>query len=307
MPQSTDPLQGTTTPTAPSLTGNTQDTITDPVTGNSYSNQNGAYAPTNPVATSAAAPTPMQNKYAAGLSAAQASGIPAPQDAGAARSIATSYMPPEQPDTTAVDQFMSQDPAINTLMANISTLLNPKNQTSTLMQDYKSLYKSSGLKEINEELIDADTVINGTEADIRNEIQTAGGFGTESQVQAMTLSRNKNLLKRYNQLVQMKTDATNQLNTMMQLNQQDKQMAQQKIDSQVSAMFNMANFRQTALNNTRSQYQWIAEQQGADGLYDSLKSDPRQLAFAENILGVGQGGLDHHFTDDAVGADDALF
>lgn len=247
-------------------------------------------APNAPVATPAAAPTPTQTKYQAGLATLQASGTPAPSDAGVARSAIASVTP-QTPDTTAVDNYMSQDPAINTLMQGITQLLNPQNQTSTLMQDYTKLRKSSGLDKINQEMIDADTVINGTEDDIRNEIQTAGGLGTESQVQAMTLARNKGLLTRYNQLVQMKTDATNQLNTMMSLNQQDKQMAQERVNQQIGAMFNMANFRQTALNNTRSQYQWLAEQQGADGLYNSLAQDPRQLSFAEQILGTGSGGL----------------
>ena len=246
--------------------------------------------PPPPVSTPGAAPTPTQNKYQQGLNTALGGGIPAPQDAGAARSMTATYTPQQQ-DTTAVDQFISDDPAINTLMAGITQLLNPAKQASTLMQDYKKLYKQSGLDEINEELIDANTVIEGTEDDIRNEIQTAGGFGTESQVQAMSLARNKGLLKRYNQLVQMKTDATNQLNTLSSLNAQDKQIAQQRVDSQISTMFNMANFRQQATNNSRQQYQWMATQMGADGLYNSLAKDPRQLAFAEKILGTSPGGL----------------
>lgn len=286
-----DTPQASVSPATPSLTPDGQ--ITDPVTGKAFSNESGTYQEVGgaPVQTAAASPTPTQNKYAQALSNAQSSGLPAPQDAGAARSVTPSYMPSAEPDTSVVDQYLSADPAISTLMQGITQLLNPKNQVTTLMQDYTKLRKSSGLDKINQEIIDADTVINGTEDDIRNEIQTAGGFGTESQVQAMTLARNKGLLTRYNQLVQMKTDATNQLNTMMSLNQQDKQLAQSRVDSQIGAMFNMANFRQTALNNTQSQYRWLAEQQGADGLYNSLKSDPRQLAFAEKILGAGEGGL----------------
>lgn len=290
-------------------------TITDPVTGKSFNSSSGTYqetpqetpqaaltpgqvqnqptgqtAMTAPVLTPAASPTPIQNKYSQGMTAAQASGAPPPVDAGAARTAVTAFTPSQQPDTGPTDALIASDPGISTLMKGITDLLNPKNQTTTLMQDYKSLYKSSGLDKINEELIDADTVINGTEDDIRNEIQTAGGMGTESQVQAMTLSRNKNLLKRYNQLVQMKTDATNQLNTMMSLNQQDKQMAQQKVDTQISAMFNMANFRQTALQNTRSQQQFLLQQDPV-GYYTALAKDPRQLAISESIMGVGPGGI----------------
>lgn len=245
---------------------------------------------TAPVATPAASPTPKQNQYQTGLATLQGSGTPAPANPGAARSAVSGALPPQQEEVSLMDSFISDDPSINALMQGIGQLLNPPKQTSTLMQDYKSLYRQSGLKEINEELIDADTVINGTETDIRNEIQTAGGFGTESQVQAMSLARNKNLLKRYNQLVQMKTDATNQLNTLMSLNAQDKQMAQEKINQNINTMFQMANFRQQAVNNAKESYRWSFEQDPS-GFYNSLASDPRQLGFAEKIMGVGPGGL----------------
>lgn len=236
-------------------------------------------------------PVTPANRFQQGLSAAQGTGVAAPQSAGEARGMVSSYLPAEEPSTSVVDDIFSQDPVIGQMMTGIADLLSAKNQVPSIMEDYKRLRRQSGLDDINEELIDAETILDGTEDDIRNEIQTAGGFGTESQVQAMTLSRNKNLLKRYNQLVQMKTDATNQLNTMLTLTQQDRQMAQERINTQISTMFNMANFRQTALQNTRSQYQWMATQMGADGLYNSLSQDPRQLAFAEQILGTGPGGL----------------
>lgn len=248
-----------------------------------------------PVTTPAAAPTPTptQNKYQAGLQAAVNSGAPPPVDAGAARTATTALTPQDAPDTSAVDQYMSQDPGITKLMSGITDLLSPKNQTTTLMQDYQKLYKSSGLADINSEIIDTNKVINGTEDDVRNEIQKAGGFGTESQVQAMSLARNKSLLLRYNQLVQMKTDATNQLSTMMTLDSSDKQMAQTKVTQQIDTMFNMANFRQTAIQNTRQQQQFLLQQDPV-GYYNSLSKDPRQLAMAEQIMGTGPGGIQQY-------------
>lgn len=232
----------------------------------------------------------LANKYGQAHTTLQNSGIPAPQTRGEAMGAVSGAIPGQQ-DTSAVDQYISEDPAVNTLMSSITDLLNPPKQASTLMQDYKKLYKDSGLDEINEELIDADTVINGTEDDIRNEIQTAGGFGTESQVQAMALSRNKGLLKRYNQLVQMKTDATNQLNTLSSLNAQDKQMAQSRLDSQINNMFKLADFKQQSQNNIREQAQWLTTTMGADGVYAAYKNDPRQLQFLEKTLGLAPGGL----------------
>jgi hypothetical protein len=229
--------------------------------------------------------------YKQALAGLQSMGA-APSDAGAARGAVTGAVAQyTEPDTTAIDTFLGEDANTTSLMQSITELLNPSKQTTSLVQDYQSLYKQSGLDEINAELIDAETVINGTEDDIRNEIQTAGGFGTDSQVQAMALARNKSLLVRYNQLAQMKTDATNQLNTLSQLNMQDKQMAQTKLNSQISAMFNLADFAQKAQNNTREQAQWLTQTMGADGLYNAYKNDPRQLGFLEKTLGLAPGGM----------------
>ena len=255
------------------------DTITDPVTGQSFSRDKtipgSTYAPVN--------------KYKQQLGTLQATG-PAPADAGQAMT-AIAQTTQKQTDTTAVDSFISQDPAVNTLMQGITKLLNPTQQTTSLMQDYQKLYKESGLDKINAEIIDADTVINGTESDIRTEIEMAGGFGTESQVQAMSLARNKSLIKRYNQLVQMKTDATNQLNTLSNLNAQDKQMAQQRIDSQINAMFKLADFRQQTINNSQEAFNNLVSQVGYEGAYNMYANNPRQLAYIEQVAGLGPGGL----------------
>lgn len=232
---------------------------------------------------------PPPSKFQQAHKQLQQGGSP-PPDAGKAMSAVSSATPYE-PDQSAVDQYISADPNVNTLMQGITQLLQPQEQTTSLMEDYQKLYKESGLDQINHELIDADTVINGTEDDIRNEIQTAGGFGTDSQIQAMALSRNKGLLKRYNQLVQMKTDATNQLNTLSSLNAQDKQMAQTKLNTQIDSMFKLANFRQQAQNNTQEQARWLTQTMGADGLYNAYKNDPKQLSMLEHTLGLAPGGL----------------
>lgn len=223
----------------------------------------------------------------------QLKGQVAPSDAGEAMLGVQQGLRgiPEQEDTSAIDTFVAGVPQIGQLMQGITELLNPQNQTTTLLQDYQALYKESGLDKINQEIIDADTIINGTEDDIRNEVQAAGGFATDSQVQAMSIARNKSLLKRYNQLVQMRTDATNQLNTLTQLNAQDKQMAQQRLNTQISAMFQLGNFAMQAQNNVREQYNSLLKNIGADGLYATYSKDPRQLGMIEQIIGGSRGWL----------------
>lgn len=217
-------------------------------------------------------------------------GTQAPASPGLARSAVMGAVPKE-PDQTAVDQVFSEDPVINNLMGQAYELLSPENTKGSLMQDYKKLYKESGLKDINEELIDAETIIDGTEDDIRNEIQTAGGFATDSQVQAMTLARNKGLLKRYNQLFAMKQSAEQQLQTMLNITQQDRQMAQQRVTNQINTLFQFANFRQQAQNAYRETAKFALQTLGADGLYNSMKGDSKQIAAYEKIFGLPSGGL----------------
>ncbi len=232
--------------------------------------------------------------YQQGHAAATASG-PAPQESGAGMSAATTAVnSASQPDTSGVDNFLATnkeaDP-VRQIMSQVADLQNSQKNSSTLLQDYKSLYAGSGLDNINEELIHADTVINGTEQDIRNEIQAAGGMGTESQVQAMTLARNKPLLIRYNQLAQMKTDATNQLNSMMSLDAQDKQMAQQRVNTQIDTLYKSADLINSMQNAARTQATQLIQMVGADGLYAALKNDPNKLAYVEQQVGGSTGWM----------------
>lgn len=247
-------------------------------------------APNSPVLSPYIAPTPPPNKFQQGLAGALGSGTTAPQNGGTGKMGVAAYTPPSSPDTTAIDTYA--DPTIKPLMDSITQLLNPQQQTTSLLSDYNKLYKKSGLDDINQELIDADTVINGTEQNIRDEIQTAGGFGTDSQVQAMALARNKSLLTRYNQLVQMKTDATNQLNTLSQLNQQDKQMAQQRVNTQIDAIFKIADFQEKAQNNVREAFNNIVSKVGFNGAYAAYANNPQQLSYINKIMGLGDGGLE---------------
>lgn len=232
----------------------------------------------------------VDSKYQKAHQQLTSSGTPPPADGGAAMAQVYSATPYEA-DKTAMNAIFDQDPVINGIMQEAFTFLQPQERKTSLMDDYKKLYRSSGLDEINEELIDAETVLDGTEDDIRNEIQTAGGFGTESQVQAMTLARNKGLLKRYNQLFAMKESAQKQLDTMMTINQQDRQMASQEAQNRLNTMFKLADFRQQAQRAYQETARFNLQTLGADGMYNSLKGDPTQLARYEKIMGLPAGGL----------------
>lgn len=234
-------------------------------------------------------PNPYQQAFEA------SKGTAAPPDAGAARGAVNAAVQPYRPEVSSpgVEGLYADgsDPITAIVQNAYQNYLTSTSQKDSLLGDYKKLYKQSGLDDINEELIDAESILDGTEQDIRNEIQSAGGFGTESQIQAMTLSRNKGLLKRYNQLFAAKQDATQQLNMMLNLSAQDRQMAQQRADSQLNVAFKLAEFKSQAQNAVKEQYRWLTTQMGADGIYNAYKNDPQQLAYLEKTLGVAPGGM----------------
>jgi hypothetical protein len=235
----------------------------------------------------------LASKYKQGFQAANNSGIPAPMDGGEARSQMQSFLPqsPTQQDFSGVESMLQADPGWQQLQQMREEYFNPDNQKASLMESYKKLYKSSGLDELDEEIIDAKTIIEGTEDDIRNEIQAAGGFGTDSQVQALSLARNKSLLKNYNNLVAIRESKQNHLDTMLSLAEKDRAYADSQFDRALNFDMKVMEYKDKFVNNTRDALNSIVSKVGYKGLYSAYASDPRQLAFAEKILGVGTGGL----------------
>lgn len=218
-------------------------------------------------------------------------GTAAPSDGGAAMSKISGAMPPEPADTSTADIAMAEDSDFQTLQKTVLDFLSPIKQKDTLLSEYNKLYKQSGIEQLDEEIIDAETIIDGTEDDIRNEVQMAGGFATDSQVQAMALSRNKSLLKRYNQLFAARESAQKRLDTMVQLSYQDKQLANDKINTGLNAMFKLAEFKQQATNNTREAFNNMVKNVGYAGAYAAYQSNPAQMARVEQIMGMQPGGL----------------
>lgn len=214
-------------------------------------------------------------------------GIGAPATQGEANAITKQSILPQQEDTSVIDSFLEQDKGFQNIKDTYADYFSPENQKTSLMDTYNKLFKQAGLAQLDEEIIDAQTIIDGTEDDIRNEVEQAGGFATDSQVQAMSLSRNKVLLKNYNNLVAMRESKTNNLNTMIGLAEKDRAYA----DNQVDRMFNyetkMLDYRDKFIQNAKDQYNKYEPAQ----LQAMLADNPRQLAFAEAILGVGEGGI----------------
>lgn len=228
----------------------------------------------------------LAQKYQQGFASTQ--GMSVPPSMGEASGQIQASIPPEAPDMSEVDMQLSEDKGWTALQEQYTDYFSPENQKVSLMDTYNKLFKKSGLDQLDEEIIDAQTIIDGTEDDIRNEVEQAGGFGTDSQVQALALSRNKVLLKNYNNLVALRESKANNLDRMMNFAEKDRAYADSQFDRMLNYQTQMLNYRDKFKQNALDQYNKYTPQQ----LQAMLAGNPRQLAFAEEIMGVGKGGLE---------------
>lgn len=237
-------------------------------------------------------PSPDINaKYAQALQQTQATGQPAPPDGGTARQVVQGALPPTPQVNPVLDNLFVEDKNIANFSKMVQDYLSPQTQQQTLKQEYEALTKAQGIEGMKTELMNMKNVIEGAEDDIRMEIQSAGGMGTESQVQALANARNKTLIKNYNNLLQTKQQAEDYVNTLMGLEQADRQVASDRLDKQLNLSFKLMDYQQKMQTNAQSTFQNIVKEVGYGGLYQSLQSNPSAISLVEKTLGLAPNGL----------------
>lgn len=231
------------------------------------------------------------SKYSEALKKLQASGQLASQDAGTGKMMAAGMVDTPVQPVSPLGGIMETDTNFDSIFTNLDKYMEPLQQKKSLLQEYQGLSKSLGINSINEELIDAKKIIEGTEDDIRAEVTAAGGFATDSQVLALSNARNKSLIKNYNVLLESRDNAMTQLNTMMNLTMEDRKAAEAEFDRKMDFSFKIAEFKQKAKDNATSQFNKVVENVGYAGLLASTNGNAYEQSIIEKTLGLGVGGL----------------
>lgn len=232
-------------------------------------------------------------KYNQAFTQATTSGQTAPATGGEARTATQQFVPPtpEAPPVNPVDQMLSQDTGYQQLLKDHQDYLSVQKQRESLTETYSRLTKEAGIPELDTQLMNMRNVIDGTEDDIRNEVTKAGGFATESQVQALTNSRNKQLISNYNNLLEYRSQQQEYVKTMTGLASQDREAADQAYRSQLDFDRQVMDYRNRFVDNAKNTYNNIVNKVGYKGLLEATGGDPYYVGMIESTLGMTKGSL----------------
>lgn len=240
----------------------------------------------------------LAERYKQGLATAKASGTEVPNTAGAAAPVISTSLPPvpqTQPTTTPnVDNFYNPqvNPNLQQSTQDIIDFIYPSNVRTDLFNQMSKIQGEQNILAAEQlELMDIKRVMSGTEDDIRSEIQATGGLGTDSQVQALTVGRNKTLLKQATFIQDQMQYQKSLIDNDTTLLNFEKDMASTQATQRMSILQYQQTNQNNMMNAARDTYKTLLSSVGAQGLYNALSRDPQQLANAEAIMGLGQGGL----------------
>jgi predicted secreted protein len=231
----------------------------------------------------------LKSKYAGGKAQADASGIEAGKTAGESMGMIQDTTGGTTTDASNVmTEVIDTEPGfVKTILEALDEYNSPENKRKSYVEEYKSMFGDLGISGINEKLLNLDNIIEGTEDDIRAEVTAVGGFATDSQVLALAQARNKQNIKDYNNLLETKKYAMQQLDTMMQLTMEDRKAAEADFDRKINFAFKVEEFTQKATENAKSGLRWVIENGGGS----EILNNPYETSLAEKTLGVGTGGL----------------
>lgn len=189
------------------------------------------------------------------------------------------------------DTYFALNPVAKSLYDQIQSITSSQNTQKSYVDTYKELEASQGLPALKTEYMNLKKVMDGTEDNIRTEITKAGGFATESQVQALVSARNKTFIKQANELSNQINNAEDYISHIVSLTQADRQEVTDQVYKQLGLTQQVATMIDKQNSAATDNYNSIVKAIGYDGLAKSFQGDTQGMARAEQLLGLPQGSL----------------
>lgn len=231
-----------------------------------------------------------------GLANVKSTGVAPANTLGQAATVIQNNLPTGSQPQPSVDNFLNPqvNPSIDEQRKQLLDYLSPESDRKMLNDHITQLATDrkelSGMKT---ELMNMKRVMAGTESELRDEITKAGGFATESQVQALTIVRNKSLVQKAQLISDQIQSQTDLVNSDVSLVGDEKQLAATQFTQRMSLL----NYQQENIKNSqdaaRSAYTSYADKVGYAPLYQSLmqQGGTAQVNQAEQVMGLPAGSI----------------
>ncbi len=239
-----------------------------------------------------------ENPSKAAFDQMKASGTAAPQDSASgvsgANSATTASTPTPAPQIPPVVTSFLQSPSALDIQNQLKQQLMPQATTDELNAQIQAVNTDKTiLAGLNTQYMNIQTVMAGSKSDIASEIAAAGGFVTESQIDALTVSRNQTLLKQSAQLQNLITSANQTVANDTSLLTDEKDMAATAFNENLSTYQAAQTQYNNGLNAAKDSFNAIITAVGYNGLYTSLMQTggAQAVNHAEQVLGLSGGQL----------------
>lgn len=198
-----------------------------------------------------------------------------------------------QPDPQAAyfDSMAAQNPIVAQLYQMTQNIVSPQNTQQSFTQEYAQLSAQAGIPQLQSQLLNYQTMMNGTTDDVRSEVTAAGGFATESQVNAIAATRNNVLMKQATQLEGQLSNQQQYVSNVMQYSQADQTQVNTQVNEQTGLLETMASLQQTMNSNAVANYQKTITQLGGDMSAFASTVPASMQPYVENLMGFAPGTL----------------
>lgn len=235
----------------------------------------------------------IQTRYQQAM--AKTAGQPLPATGPEASQAAKNLVPPENKAPVipaSIDTSLQTNPVVGQTQQSLQDYFSPpavQQQITEHMQ--KIAAEQAVLATQKAQYMNMQNIIAGTAENIRSEVVAANGFATESQVQALAISRNKVLQTQMTQLQNMMQMQQDAIATDTSLLANEKEMANQQFNQRLG----VAKFYQDAIQNSQTALKesgkYIQDTIGYDGLYKAMLLNPEEIPQYERTHGLPPGGL----------------
>lgn len=236
----------------------------------------------------------LKAKYGTALSDITGTGVTPPQSQGSANAginaaLGTQTQNQPQYDSTQTDAQIKDNEAHQQYLADFAQSQSTEATQESFTQMYSDLSNQLGLPAVNTALANITNIIDGTEQNIRDEVTAAGGFATESQVQALATTRNKTLIQQQKELSATRDNLQTNLTTMIGLDEKDRAYAQTQIDNQLNFDQKNIDFADKAVSAGQESLKNMEATEGWSGIYQAALAtgDPQAIQRINSTMGNG--------------------